>query len=250
MNEKVQKMLQLTKWAVLGASSNHNKFGYRIYKLLKSYGYQVYPVNPKETMIDGERCFNSLRELPIVPDVVDFVVPPSVAMEALMECVELGIKNVWLQPGVNTPEVVAKAQVLGFTVISDTCAMVESSKPVMLKKKYWAVISTSTRQAHQAVSISAHLQHKGHTVSIIKPEVLQGTNTLNTDFLASLLHKPEVVIVVGPSTLTEGVLRACEKAKIDFIWLQPGSESDEVIALGNSLNLIMVHHASVINEMG
>jgi predicted CoA-binding protein len=240
-------MLQLKKWAVLGASANPNKFGYRIFRVLRRYGYEVYPVNPRETTIDGERCFPSLKELPIVPDVVDFVVPPSVALDALVECKAFGIKNVWLQPGVNTPEVIAKAHSLGITVISDACAMVESSKPAMLKQKTWAVVGAADDLMAEAERISTQLRQKGYTVSLLLV-ALEETNTKLPSF-AALPQKPEVVLVAGNTALTEGVLKECHSAGIDFVWLQPGTESDALIDFGNSLNLVIVHHANIAEEL-
>ena len=62
-------------WAVIGATHKTDKFGYKIYKCLKEHGYEVYPVNPNVTSIDGDTCYPSLSALPVVPGVVDFVVP-------------------------------------------------------------------------------------------------------------------------------------------------------------------------------
>ena len=47
-------------WAVIGATHKTDKFGYKIYKCLKEHGYEVYPVNPNVTSIDGDTCYPSL----------------------------------------------------------------------------------------------------------------------------------------------------------------------------------------------
>ena len=232
MADSVQQMLSLRKWAVLGVSSNLNKFGYRIFSLLKRYGYEVYAVNPKETVIDGEPCYPSLRDLPVLPEVVDFVVPPAIAMEALSDCASLGIRNVWLQPGVNTPEVIDKARTLGLTVIFDRCALVESSKPAMLAKKSWAVIGNADEQ-------TARLRDYGYSVSVLPSASWQS--------LAAIAPAPEVVLFAG--ALAESDLQDCQAAGIEFVWLEPGVESDTLIAFGNSLHLVIVHHAIVIDEL-
>ena len=44
-------------WAVIGATHKTDKFGYKIYKCLKEHGYEVYPVNPNVTSIDGDTCY-------------------------------------------------------------------------------------------------------------------------------------------------------------------------------------------------
>ena len=84
------------------------KFGYKIYKCLKDHGYEVYPVNPNVAEIDGNKCYPSLSALPVVPAVVDFVVPEAAGLAALDECKELGISTVWLQPGADKPLLLKK----------------------------------------------------------------------------------------------------------------------------------------------
>ena len=109
----------LTKkvWAVLGATGRKEKFGYKIYACLRDHGYTVYPVNPNVNEIDGATCYASLHDLPEVPEVVDFVVPEAVGLQALDDCKALGISVVWLQPGADKPAVVAKGKERGLEVI-------------------------------------------------------------------------------------------------------------------------------------
>ncbi|MGH3968189.1 MAG: CoA-binding protein, partial [Mycobacterium sp.] len=58
--------------AVVGASANHSRPSYDIYSYLIATGqYQVYPVNPTITEIDGVPVYPSLADLPVVPDMVD-----------------------------------------------------------------------------------------------------------------------------------------------------------------------------------
>ncbi|HWR40054.1 MAG TPA: CoA-binding protein [Patescibacteria group bacterium] len=122
---EVEEMLSLKNWAVVGATDNKEKFGYKIFKVMKEAGYNVIPVNPGISEILGDRCYAALKDLPVKPDAVDMVVPPKVGEQVLRECAELGIKNVWLQPGANADSVVALAKELGMTVVADRCVMVE-----------------------------------------------------------------------------------------------------------------------------
>ena len=87
----IQQALDQKVWAVIGATDKTEKFGYKIYKCLKDHGYEVYPVNPNIAEIEGDTCYSSLSVLPVVPAVVDFVVPESAGLAALDECKELGI---------------------------------------------------------------------------------------------------------------------------------------------------------------
>ncbi len=94
-----EMMLGKKVWAVVGATGNTDKFGYKIYKKLKAHGYRVYPVNPNYQEVDGDRCYKDLSSLPEVPEVIDMVVAPGNGMSVIDEAAGLGIKNIWLQPG-------------------------------------------------------------------------------------------------------------------------------------------------------
>ena len=126
--DQIHKMLDLKTWAVVGATDNEDKFGYKIFKLLKKSGYKVFPVNPGLTTILGEKCYPSLTDLPVKPDAVNFVVPPKVGEAIVKECADLGIKHVWLQPGANGDNVVAAANQAELNVIYRACILVELRK--------------------------------------------------------------------------------------------------------------------------
>jgi hypothetical protein len=121
-------MLQLKTWAVVGATDNKEKFGYKIFKAMHERGMQVYPVNPGITEVLGQKCYQTLKDLPIKPDAVNFVVPPRVGEQIIRDCVELGIQNVWLQPGADAEQVILLAQQQELTVVSHACIMLELRK--------------------------------------------------------------------------------------------------------------------------
>ena len=115
-----------TTVAVVGATDNAMKYGSVIYRDLKRKGYTVFPVNPNRTVVDGDKAYPSLGELPESPTIVNIVVPPSVTIRILRKSLELGLKNVWLQPGAESPESLAFLQEHGFNYLANTCIMIES----------------------------------------------------------------------------------------------------------------------------
>lgn len=121
----IDTMLQLKTWAVVGATDNKEKFGYKIFKVMLEAGLEVYPINKGVTEILGKKCYPALKDLPVKPDAVDIVVPPKVGEQILRECAELGIQNIWLQPGANAQSVIEVGKELGLTVVDDACIMVE-----------------------------------------------------------------------------------------------------------------------------
>lgn len=124
-NSLKKEMLDKKVWAVLGATPNKEKFGYKIYKKLKDNNYEVYPINPKYEDIGEDKCYKSIEDLPITPDVLDFVVPAKVGYTAIDEAKNKGIKNLWFQPGTFNNEVINKANENNLNVVHNECVLVE-----------------------------------------------------------------------------------------------------------------------------
>jgi len=118
------KMLDMENWAVVGASDKHQTFGYKLYKKLKDYEYNVFPVNPNCGSVDGDETYPSLSDLDVEIDVVNFVVNPKTGIDVLKECIDLGIKNIWLQPGTRSTEIQNLAKENGINVVN-SCVLVE-----------------------------------------------------------------------------------------------------------------------------
>jgi predicted CoA-binding protein len=115
-------------FAVVGASRDRRKYGYQVYRDLRNAGYKVYPVNPKAEEILGDKCYSSLQNLPIRPDVVDIVVPPEVTDETVKVCRSLGITKVWMQPGSESETAIRFCLENGIQVLYGLCVMVERAK--------------------------------------------------------------------------------------------------------------------------
>lgn len=123
--DKAAEMLKAKTWAVVGATDNSAKFGYKIFKCMVDRGFDVYPVNPGIKEVYGRTCYESLAVLPVTVDAVDVVVPARIGEQVMQDCAALGIKNVWLQPGADADSVVKVAEELHLTVVKD-CIMMRS----------------------------------------------------------------------------------------------------------------------------
>lgn len=113
-------------WAVVGATDNKDRFGYKIYKTMKDGGWTVYPVNPRIKEIDSEVCYSDLASLPEKPGVVNLVTNPEISLEIVKQCKELGLMRVWIQPGADSADVLNYCEENGIDVLSKRCAMAES----------------------------------------------------------------------------------------------------------------------------
>src|SRR5271163_3627019 len=73
--------------AIVGLSSNELRASNFVGYYAKRHGYQVIPVNPRETEILGETSYPSLLEVPVPVDIVNvFRVPdalPGIARDAV-----------------------------------------------------------------------------------------------------------------------------------------------------------------------
>lgn len=115
------------KIALIGASNDKQKFGNQIYLDLKSKGYDILPINPKEKFIEGDKAYAALNEMDDVPDIVNFVVPPNIAMKVAKEAVDLGIEYLWFQPGSESQELENWLKnTKGIKYLINSCIMVDT----------------------------------------------------------------------------------------------------------------------------
>lgn len=126
----IQEFLSHENWAVVGVSADPDKYGHKVYKQLKNAGYVVYGVNPKLESLDGETIYPALAELPIKPDAVSLIVPPKVTEQVVQQCIDLGIKRVWMQPGSESPDAINNGLTNGLDVIHDQCVLIETRSKV------------------------------------------------------------------------------------------------------------------------
>jgi predicted CoA-binding protein len=123
MDKIIETFVQGKRLAVVGASRTGKKFGNIAYKELKERGYQVYLIHPEAQEIDGERCYPNLSAVQGKVDGVLVSVPPKQAVNVLKEAAAAGMKNVWLQQGSESSEVLAQAKQLGLSSISGKCIL-------------------------------------------------------------------------------------------------------------------------------
>lgn len=117
--------------AVVGASDKPTRPSNEIYTYLVRTGqFQVFPVNPMITEIDGAQVFSRLADLPVVPDMVD-VFRRRDDLPSVLDDV-LGLtphpKTLWLQEGLWHDEVGREAEAAGLQVVMDRCLMVEHAR--------------------------------------------------------------------------------------------------------------------------
>ena len=96
VDELVKAFLEQKKIAVVGVSDKRETGCNMAYQKFKENGYQVYAVNPRISIYDGDACYADLKSIPAKPDAVFILANPKVTEEIVVQCVALGIKHVWM----------------------------------------------------------------------------------------------------------------------------------------------------------
>jgi len=98
--------------AVIGASSNRSKFGNRAVRAFRQQGYTVVPINPHETEVEGLKAYPSVLDVPGTIDMASIYLPPEIGEQVICEIAQKGIGEVWLNPGAESDELIARARAL------------------------------------------------------------------------------------------------------------------------------------------
>ena len=103
--------------AVIGASANRNKFGNKALRAFERQGYAVLAINPNERKVEGHDTYASVLDVPGPIDMATVSVPAAEGVKVMDEIARKAIPEVWLNPGADDAEVVARARQLKLNVI-------------------------------------------------------------------------------------------------------------------------------------
>jgi predicted CoA-binding protein len=109
--------------AVVGASSNRNKFGNRALRAFERQGFTVLAINPNEAEVEGHKTYASVLDVPGAIDMATIYVPPREGVRVMEQLAQKGVPEVWLNPGADADEVVARARELGLNTIQ-ACSII------------------------------------------------------------------------------------------------------------------------------
>ncbi|MCL5270885.1 MAG: CoA-binding protein [bacterium] len=114
--------------AVVGASADRAKYGNIVYRYLRGRGWLVFAVNHRAGTIEDDLAYPSLAACPETPALAVLVVPPAEGLKVVDEARAAGVGRLWLQPGAESPEILARADQLGLRVIHDACIMIMAAR--------------------------------------------------------------------------------------------------------------------------
>jgi hypothetical protein len=128
MKEAASDFLAHKRIAVTGVSRNPGDHGSNaVFKRLRDRGYRVFAVNPNADNVEGARSYHDLKSIPGGVDAVVIATAADKAEGTVRECVELGIKHVWMHRSYGQGSVSATAAAYGrkhgITVIDGGCPL-------------------------------------------------------------------------------------------------------------------------------
>jgi len=139
MDQKIQDFVEGKRIAIVGVSSVAEKFGNAAAKELIERGYEVIYVHPNADEIDGQPAYPNLESVKDKADAVWVCIPKEGGEAVLREAAEAGFKNVWLQQGASSPELITLGEELKLDLISGKCILMYA-EPVGSLHKFHQVI--------------------------------------------------------------------------------------------------------------
>ena len=111
--------------AVIGASSNRDRYSNKAVRALLGAGYNVYPVHPKESEIEGLQVYTDLKSIDGVIDLASVYLNPQLVLRSgpVGQLRDRSVKAVILNPGIQDPALIAELESSGITVLQE-CTIV------------------------------------------------------------------------------------------------------------------------------
>ncbi|MEO8631046.1 MAG: CoA-binding protein [Betaproteobacteria bacterium] len=137
--------------AMVGLSANWWRPSYFAAKYLQKHGYRVIPVNPQYEEVLGEKCYPSLRDVPMKVDVVDCFRKAEEIPALAQEAIAIGAKVLWMQLGVTNGDAAATAERAGLDVVMDRCMKIEHGR--LFGGLNWCGVNTKVISAKRPTSL-------------------------------------------------------------------------------------------------
>jgi len=126
--DRIRILEKYKRIAMVGLSANPFRPSHFAAIYMISEGYDVTPVNPRETEVLGRRSYASLREVPGPIEIVDIFREPAAVPEIVDEAIEAGAKVIWMQLGVIHEAAAERARAAGLEVVMDRCVKIEHAR--------------------------------------------------------------------------------------------------------------------------
>lgn len=113
---------------MVGLSGNSSRPSHFVAIYLRSRGYEIIPVNPREKEILGLTSYASLKDIPGPVDIVDIFRDPAAVPPIVEDAITIGAKAVWMQLGIVSEPAAERAKAAGLEVVMDRCMKIEHAR--------------------------------------------------------------------------------------------------------------------------
>jgi predicted CoA-binding protein len=125
--ESVAMFLRGRRIAVAGVSRHPNQAANAVFRKLRGSGYEVFPINPMASEVEGARCYADVGAVPGQLDGVVIATPPGISVQLVRQCREHGVRRVWLHRsfgnGSVSEEAVRECEAHGIDCIVGGCPL-------------------------------------------------------------------------------------------------------------------------------
>jgi uncharacterized protein len=125
--ESVATFLRGKRIGVAGVSRDRNQAANAVFRKLKASGYEVFPINPHASQVEGTMCYTDVASITGTLDGVVIATSPKVAIDVVNQCHDRGVGRVWFHRSFGTgsvsEEAVAACAAHGIECIVGGCPM-------------------------------------------------------------------------------------------------------------------------------
>ncbi|VVC77295.1 hypothetical protein AQUSIP_26220 [Aquicella siphonis] len=118
LDKQIESFFNSEAYGVAGASNHREKYGNKVLRVYLQRKKKVYPVNPREKIIEGVPCVPDVFSLPDEVKSLSIITPPPVTEIIVIQAIQKGIRNIWMQPGAESISAIQLCQSRNVNIIS------------------------------------------------------------------------------------------------------------------------------------
>ncbi len=123
-----EALTKLRNIAVVGLSSKTERPSHGVSAYMQQQGYRIFPINPNESEVLGERSYPSLLEVREPIEIVNIFRRSEYVPEIVEQAIQMKARMIWMQEGVSHPQAAQRAREAGLEVVEDRCILKEYAK--------------------------------------------------------------------------------------------------------------------------
>lgn len=123
--QAIDDFLARKRLAIVGVSRNPRDFTRSLFSEFRRRGYDVVPVSPQATEVDGLACFARVQDIAPPVDGALLLTSPAVSERVVRDCAEAGVQRIWMYraggAGAVSPGAIAFCEAKGMSVVGGEC---------------------------------------------------------------------------------------------------------------------------------